>query len=125
LDDDQVPAPDFLQSLVGEFTPTTVRGAWAFRFRGTRRYWDRVPAAPGERVKFCATRGMICDTRIFLESGLFGCPRRFWFVEDLWLSYYADHILGWRLLKSGVSVVTEPDDQGQFHYLGATKDLMF
>ena len=68
---------------------------------------------------------MISDTQIFLEPGLFNCPRRFWFVEDLWLSYYADHMLGWSLFKSGASVLTAPDDLGQFLTLGATKDLMF
>jgi Glycosyl transferase family 2 len=124
LDDDQVPAPDFVECLVGEFRPKTVRGAWAFRFRGTRSYWDRVAAAPGERVKFCGNGGMICDTQVFLETGVFKCPRRFWFVEDLWLSYYVDHVLGWPLFKSGATIVKEPDDQGQFHSLVATKDIM-
>ena len=125
LDDDQVPAPDFVETLVGEFAPETIKATWAFRFRGTRSYWDRIAAAPGERVKFCGARGMISDTQIFLEPGLFNCPRRFWFVEDLWLSYYADHMLGWSLFKSGASVLTAPDDLGQFLTLGATKDLMF
>jgi hypothetical protein len=125
LDDDQVPATDFVKTLVGEFTPKTIHGAWAFRFLGTERYWDRVRAAPGERVKFCGNGGMICDTQIFLEPELYRCPRRFWFVEDLWLSYYADHVMGWQLFKSAAVIEKEPDDQGQFQNLGATKDLMF
>jgi hypothetical protein len=125
LDDDQVPATDFVKTLVQEFAPRTIHGAWAFRFLGTQRYWDRVPAASGERVKFCGNGGMICDTRIFLEPGLYKCPRRFWFVEDLWLSYYADHVMDWQLFKSAAVIEKEPDDQGQFQNLGATKDLMF
>jgi hypothetical protein len=125
LDDDQVPAGDFLRSLVEEFTPRTIYGAWAFRFLGRKRYWDRVRAAPGERVKFCGNGGMICDTHIFLEPELYRCPRRFWFVEDLWLSYYADHVMSWQLFKSAAAIEKEPDDQGQFENLGATKDLMF
>lgn len=125
LDDDQVPSTNFVKSLVDEFTPRTIRGAWAFRFLGTQRYWDRVPAALGERVKFCGNGGMICDTQIFLEPGLYKCPRRFWFVEDLWLSYYADHAMGWQLFKSAAAIEKEPDDHGQFQNLGATKDLMF
>ena len=124
LDDDQVPAPDFIESLVSEFRPKTINGTWAFRFRSTRSYWDRVAASPGERVKFCGNGGMICDSSIFLETGLFECPRRFWFVEDLWLSYYADHIMGWRLYKSGARILKEPADHGQFQTLGATKDIM-
>lgn len=125
LDDDQVPATDFVKTLVDEFAPRAIHGAWAFRFMGTQRYWDRVPAAVGARVKFCGNGGMICDTQIFLEPELYGCPRRFWFVEDLWLSYYADHVMGWQLFKSAAAIEKEPDDQGQFQNLGATKDLMF
>lgn len=125
LDDDQVPAPEFVECLVTEFRPKTIRGAWAFRFRTTRSYWDRVAAPPGEQVKFCGNGGMICDTSIFVEPELFMCPRRFWFVEDLWLSYFADDRLGWRLYKSGAKLVKEPADHGQFLILGATKDVMF
>jgi hypothetical protein len=124
LDDDQVPAPDFVETLVAESTPKTIRGTWAFRFRSARSYWDRVAAAPGERVKFCGNGGMISDSSIFLETGLFKCPHRFWFVEDLWLSYYADHVMQWHLYKSGARLVKEPADHGQFQTLGATKDIM-
>jgi hypothetical protein len=124
LDDDQLPADDFCETLLAEFTPGTVWSTWAFRFLETRSYWNRVAAMPAERVKFCATRGMVCDTRVFLKPGLFDCPRRFWFVEDLWLSYYADNIMGWRLFKSDANVSTDAAPHAQYHYLGATKDIM-
>ena len=125
LDDDQVPAVDFIEQLVSEFARETIRGAWAFHFRGTHSYWDRLAASPGERVKFCGNGGMICDSGVFLEPRLFECPRRFWFVEDLWLSYYADRFLGWSLYKSGATVTKEHDEHGQYQSLAATKDVMF
>lgn len=125
LDDDQVPGPEFVATLLRELTPETLRSTWGFRFRGTSHYWDRDAAAPGQRVKYCGTNGMICDTRVFLEPGLFRCPRRFWFVEDLWLSYYADHVLGWGLYKSGAEIVTEGDEHDQFRFLQASKDRLF
>jgi len=125
LDDDQVPSSEFVETLVGEFRPGMVRSSWGYRFRGTDRYADRIPAGPGERVKYCGTGGMICDTRAFAESGLFACPRRFWFVEDLWLSYYADHVLRWPLYKSGAEVIVEPDRHDQYQLLLPTKDRLF
>jgi hypothetical protein len=125
LDDDQLPAPDFVTALLADFAAETVRGHWAFRFNGTERYSDRVPALPGERVKYCGTGGMICDTRLFLDPGLFTCPRRFWFVEDLWLSYYADHVRGWPLYKSAAEVVMRRDEHDQFRLTMPTKDRLF
>jgi cellulose synthase/poly-beta-1,6-N-acetylglucosamine synthase-like glycosyltransferase len=125
IDDDQVPGPGFIESLVGEFKSQTFSGTWGYRFRGTRHYGDRVAAESGERIKYCGTGGMICDTRIFLEAGLFKCPRRFWFVEDLWLSYYADHVLRWPLYKSGAEISTDSDEYDQCNVLGGTKDRLF
>lgn len=37
------------------------------------------------------------DPAIFLEDGLFDAPDGAMGIEDLWLSYYADQILKWRL----------------------------
>jgi hypothetical protein len=125
LDDDQVPSDEFLSTLTGEFRSGTIHGAWGYRFRGTQRYADRVPARVGDRVKYCGTGGMICDTRAFLDAGLFRCPRQFWFVEDLWLSYYADHVLNWPLYKSAAELRIERDEHDQFRLLGPTKDRLF
>jgi hypothetical protein len=125
LDDDQVGGPDFIASIAAEFTPKTARGTWAFRFIGTSRYSDRVPARPGERVKYCGTGGMICDSTVFLQDAVFRCPRRFWFVEDLWLSYYVDQVLAWPMYKSGARLRIEADEQDQFHLLHPAKRKFF
>jgi hypothetical protein len=37
------------------------------------------------------------DAKIFLEDGLFNVPKCAYQVEDLWLSYYADHVMNWKL----------------------------
>jgi GT2 family glycosyltransferase len=125
LDDDQVPAPDCVARLLAETTEESARGMWAFNFRGRTHFGDRIDAEPGEQVKYAGTGGLICDTSIFREPGLFGCPRRFWFVEDLWLSYYADHVLGWRLYKSAAWVDGVADHLDQSRALGPTKDRLF
>jgi len=125
LDDDQLPAPDCVSTMLAEATPSTTRGMWAFNFRGMTHFGDRIDAEPGEQVKYAGTGGLICDTRIFREPGLFDCPRRFWFVEDLWLSYYADHVLGWHLFKSAARVDGVADHLDQSRALGPTKDRLF
>jgi hypothetical protein len=117
VDDDQTFDRTAIADFVGEFRPETISGFWAFRFTEPSDYWARVPATPGERVDFCATCGMVCDTRIFLKPDLFRCPRRFWFIEDLWLSYIADHVLGWKIFKSAVELDVDEDGLDQYHYL--------
>jgi hypothetical protein len=37
------------------------------------------------------------DSKMFLEEGLFLAPADAHQIEDLWMSYYADHVLGWKL----------------------------
>lgn len=122
LDDDQAPGPDVIATLVEEFRPRTAVTTWGFRFKGTHRYSDRYPAEPGERVKYCGTRGMICDSSAFLHPAVFACPRRYWFVEDLWLSYVLDNTLGWPLYKSAAHIATDADEHDQYRFLGPTKD---
>jgi hypothetical protein len=126
LDDDQVPAPGFVRSLIDEFSPQSIRGIWGYRFHGTARYGDRTAANPGERIKYCGTGGMICDTSAFLTAELFSCPKRFWFgVEDLWLSYYADHVLGWPLYKSGAEILTQSDEHDISRVVYPNKQRLF
>lgn len=38
------------------------------------------------------------DATFFLEDGLItDAPVEAYKIEDLWMSYYADHVLGWKL----------------------------
>jgi glycosyl transferase family 2 len=125
LDDDQAPGPDLVETLVQEFRPRTAWSAWGYRFDGRERYTERRRAEPGERIKYCGTRGMICDLDAFRHATVFACPKRYWFVEDLWLSYVLDGVLGWPLYKSAADIPTDADEFDQYRFLGSTKDRMF
>jgi hypothetical protein len=52
-------------------------------------------------------------------------PRRYWFVEDMWLSYYASHIRGWRLRRSLAEFRFASDSLDLDLTLGVTKVRMF
>lgn len=122
IDDDQTFPETAIAQFVREFRPKTISGFWAFRFTGRSEYRLRVPATvPGERVDYAATCGVICDSEVFSNPDFFRCPRRFWFVEDLWLSYFADHVLGWQIFKSAVTLDADDDGLDQYHYLYRTK----
>ncbi|MBW2076834.1 MAG: glycosyltransferase family 2 protein [Deltaproteobacteria bacterium] len=109
IDDDQIFNKNMAVMFLEEFKKRTIHSFWAFNLNSEKSYWDRRPGEPGERVKYCGTGGMICDTSIFLDKELYLCPKRFWFVEDLWLSYFADK-KGWKLFKSSNSAITIEHD---------------
>jgi hypothetical protein len=124
IDDDQTFGPTMVADYVDEHRQRSISGFWAFHLQSPVDYGKRVPASPGEQVKYCGTGGLIADTDIFLEPGLFRCPRRFWFAEDLWLSYYADHVLGWDIRRGAVEFEMDDDGLDQFHRLHGTKSRL-
>jgi hypothetical protein len=127
IDDDE----DFSRSMVADqlasFESDSVAGWWAFTYRaGARAHGERnrveTPLHPADYV---GTGGMIADAALFRDPGLFACPRRYWFIEDMWLSYYASHIRGWRLRRSLAEFRFASDDLDLDLKLGVTKIRMF
>ncbi len=121
VDDDLVFSSDAVRRLIEEHRPCSLASQWAFRLLDPNDYDRREPLEPGERADYCGTGGMIADSSIFRDERLFRCPRRFWFIEDLWLSFHASHVLGWELRKSGVSFEELDDGLNQFGYLHRRK----
>jgi glycosyltransferase involved in cell wall biosynthesis len=121
FDDDQEFDNRLVETFAAEAAPRTISAYWAFRFVDADEYAARVGLAPGEQADYCGTNGMICDTSVFRDVRLFTCPRRYWFVEDLWLSYFASGVLGWELRKSAAELTEVDDSLNQFTRLGDTK----
>lgn len=116
VDDDQLFSANLLQSFLAEAEPRTISSWWAYAIRSDVDYWDRRRALPGAAADYCGTNGMVVDTSIFLDDGLFACPQRFRFVEDFWLSYVAS-TRGWALRASAARLVVEDDGNDQYHGL--------
>lgn len=119
IDDDQDFWPQTIGDLLSAHRPRSLSGWWAFRFTGPS-YGDRTRVAPGKVASYVGTCGMIADTSVFRESRLFRCPRRFWFVEDLWLCYVAD-LMGYDLFRSPAEFGSVEDEHALYLSLGRTK----
>jgi hypothetical protein len=119
IDDDQDFGPETMTDLLSAHRPRSLSGWWAFRFTGIG-YGDRVRAAPGQSASYVGTCGMITDTAVFRDGRLFRCPRRFWFVEDLWLCYVAD-LAGYDLFRSPAKFTSAEDEHALYLSLGHTK----
>jgi hypothetical protein len=127
VDDDMDFGRSMITDQLASLEPRTLAGWWAFTYRpGATTYAarDRVPAAL-QPADYVGVGGLVADSTIFADPGLFGCPRRYWFVDDIWLSFYASHVRGWALRRSLAEFTFAPDEHDIDTTLWATKARMF
>jgi hypothetical protein len=127
IDDDQDFGRTMVTDQLASFAPASLAGWWAFDYRpGARSYAERDRVdEPGSSADYVGVGGMVADASIFADPGLFGCPRRYWFVDDLWLSYYASEVRGWDLRRSGAEFRFAADGRDIDLTLWITKVRMF
>lgn len=118
IDDDEALPTDFVGKAQKMQTPHTIASHWAFKME--TGYWERKSVSSKEEANYCGTGGMVLDSRIFLDKELFSCPLKFWFVEDLWLSFFAKH-KGWHLKKLAVDISFIDDGKNQYESLSDKK----
>ncbi|QJU54433.1 hypothetical protein SCB71_14940 [Herbiconiux sp. KACC 21604] len=115
VDDDENLQPGFVSAARAAYAPDVVAAWWAFEVG--REYYDRKPADVGGPVDHVGPGGMICDSSIFLDDEFFTTlPERFWFVDDLWFTWYAKK-LGKRLEKLDVEIEFVMDETNQSYGL--------
>jgi glycosyltransferase involved in cell wall biosynthesis len=115
IDDDQIFDTDMVKNFRTEACPDIFTGWWAWHFVAHGSYWlRRRVKRTGEAAHYVGTCGMIMDTTLFEHEDFFtDCPEKYRLgIEDLWLSYYAHHILGWHLSKSKVKFKAQLDSHG-------------
>lgn len=127
IDDDQDFGPSMTADQLASFAPESLAGWWAFTYRpGARTYAERDRVeAPLAAADYVGVGGMIADSSVFEERSLFLCPRRYWFIDDIWLSYYAGHVMRWQLRRSCGEFTFARDTLNIDRTLGATKARMF
>jgi len=66
---------------------------------------------------------MIADTAVFRDPRLFRCPRRYWFIEDIWLCYVAGYLCGYDLFRSPADFEFESaqDEHALYRTVGRAK----
>ena len=100
LDDDVVIPTNYVEQCMSYFEPKSYKSAYAWQFleNGRNYYRGRVRiTSPESKVHYCGTAVSIVDAKIFLNNDLLFASKDAYQIEDLWMSYYADHILKWKL----------------------------
>lgn len=125
IDDDQTFGPNLIDTFLSEYEPKTIKSRWAWYLK--TKYWDRVKVDVNSTLepKYCGTNGMICDIEVFKDKNLFKCPEEFWFIEDLWLSYFARIVHNYKLGATSVVMEVKDDGKDQFRGLINKKDTFY
>lgn len=119
IDDDITFGSDYVQRLVAGYEPKTYKSGFAWNFqrngedyyRYRTRRWDN-----DEKLHYCGTGISMVDAKIFLDKRLFNAPKEAYYIEDLWLSYFAQHVLKWDLKYINV---------GNVHIGGADQHALY
>lgn len=101
IDDDISFPPTYIENTVKFYKPKTYQSgfAWSFQKNGKDYYRYRTRESDNSnKIHYCGTGVSMIDASIFLEEKLFAAPEEAYLIEDLWLSYFAQHVLGWELL---------------------------
>lgn len=100
LDDDISFPSRYVQRCLEQYEPKSYKSgfAWSFQNKGSSYYKYRTRHWSNEQeIHYCGTGISMVDASIFLEKGLLEAPEAAYKIEDLWLSYYVQHVMKWKL----------------------------
>lgn len=100
IDDDVTISEKHVEEALATYEPNSYCSAYAWRFsnngqdyyRHRKKVFDNLST-----IHYCGTAASIVDAAIFLDDNLFKHPDEVYLMEDLWLSYFAQHVRGWKL----------------------------
>jgi hypothetical protein len=100
IDDDVIIPKRYIELALSQYEDRTYSSAytWVFYDNGSDYYKKRSRVYDNESdIKYCGAGVSMIDASIFLEPGLFNVPKGAYGIDDLWLSYYCDHVAGYKL----------------------------
>lgn len=98
IDDDIWIPNNYVKDALAQYEPESYKSCYAWKFTGNDYYNKRVKVKDvNATVNYCGTATSIFDAKLFLEEELFSAREEAYKIEDLWLSYYAQHVLKWKL----------------------------
>lgn len=101
IDDDIIFDQNYVENCLRYYEPESYKSgfAWSFQNKGQDYYGARTRVWDyGSKIHYCGTGISIIDAKIFLDTNLIDkAPKEAYQIEDLWLSYYAQHVKKWKL----------------------------
>ena len=87
-------------------------GWQGWRFLGN--YWDREPVSVGDSCSYLWGGNMFIPTEAMADDGILALDEQYWNCEDIWLAYYANHVLGMDLRMGESDVQIEQDGKDEY-----------
>ena len=101
IDDDITFGPDYIENCLRYYEPNSYKSgfAWSFQASGENYYKYRTRINDyTSKIHYCGTGISMIDAKIFLDDRLVSkAPPEAYKIEDLWLSYFTQHVCKWKL----------------------------
>jgi hypothetical protein len=100
IDDDVTFDDHYVENVLSQYEPKSYCSgfAWNFQRNGQDYYRYRTKRFDNkEKIHYCGTGISAIDARVFLKRGLLAAPKEAYKIEDLWLSYYVQKVMRWKL----------------------------
>jgi hypothetical protein len=98
IDDDWEMHPECIEKLASNCTAKTIRGLWCWKYSSPSER-GRIISGPCDYIGTC---GMVAPRALFDQPGIYNdIPKKYWFIEDIWLCFFAKHELGYNIESCG------------------------
>ena len=102
IDDDQKIPIEFVQDCYDQYEENAVKSFYAHIIIGD--YWKKEMLDPNEEGNYVGGGGLLCSSKIFLDEKLFECPKKYWVLDDLWMSYYLARFTEYKMKRLNTKI---------------------
>jgi len=105
IDDDQKIPTTFIQDCYDQYEDNVIKSFYAHNIIDD--YWKKIPLKPDQSGNYAGGGGLICNSKLFLHEKFFTCPKKYYVLDDLWISYFSKEIAGYdiKLLETDIRFI--------------------
>lgn len=105
IDDDQRIPATFIQDCYDQYEDKVIKSFYAHDI--VDDYWNKKPLKKGTSGNYAGGGGLICSSDLFLHKDFFTCPKKYYILDDLWISYFGKQIAGYdiKLLETDIRFI--------------------
>lgn len=105
IDDDQRIPKTFIQDCYDQYEDNVIKSFYAHDIIDD--YWNKKPLKKDISGNYAGGGGLICNSKLFLHKDFFTCPKKYYILDDLWISYFGKQIAGYdiKLLETDIRFI--------------------
>lgn len=105
VDDDERLPNTFIQDCYDQYEDKVIKSFYAHDIIDD--YWKKEMLKKGKSGNYAGGGGLLCNAELFLHKDFFTCPKKYYMLDDLWISYFAKEIAGYdiQLLETNIKFI--------------------